>query len=69
VPLGPIGAVEPHGLIESRLLVQLPRQVLQAGATPLRLEVRADGALLATIDSSFLGPAPTTGAGSVTPEK
>jgi hypothetical protein len=68
VPLGPIGRVDAHGLIESRLLVQLPREVLQAGATPLRLEVRADGVLLATIDSSFLGPAPSRPAGAARPE-
>jgi len=68
VPLGPIGRVDAHGLIESRLLVQLPREVLQGGATPLRLEVRADGVLLATIDSSFLGPAPSRPAGAARPE-
>jgi cytochrome c oxidase accessory protein FixG len=69
VPLGPIGQVDAHGLVESRLLVQLPRQMLQAGATPLRFEVRADGALLATIDSSFLGPAPAGPATSARPER
>jgi cytochrome c oxidase accessory protein FixG len=69
VPLGTIGRVDAHGLIESRLLVQLPRHVLQAGATPLRFEVRADGVLLAAIDSSFLGPAASGPAGSAAPEK
>jgi hypothetical protein len=56
-PLGPIGTVAPHGLVESRLLLQVPNARLRAGATPVRFEVRADGALLDTIDSSFLGPA------------
>ena len=69
VPLGPIGQVAERGQIESRLLVQLPRQALQAGATPLRFEVRTGGALLATIDSSFLGPGASKSAGSANPEK
>jgi len=69
VPLGPIGQVAERGQIESRLLVQLPRQALQAGATPLRFEVRTGGALLATIDSSFLGPGASKSAGSTNPEK
>ena len=56
-PLGPIGTVAPHGLVESRLLLQVPTARLVAGATPVRFEVRADGAVLDTIDSSFLGPA------------
>ena len=69
VPLGPIGRVDAQGLIESRLLVQLPRQALLAGATPVRFEVRDSDSLLATIDSSFLGPAPSLPAGAATPEK
>jgi cytochrome c oxidase accessory protein FixG len=56
-PLGPIGEAAPHGLIESRLLVKVPRSSLTGAATPLRLEIRADGKHLQNIDSSLLGPA------------
>jgi cytochrome c oxidase accessory protein FixG len=56
-PLGPIGQVAANGLIESRLLLQIPPARLGAAATPVRFEIRADGRLLETIDSSFLGPA------------
>ena len=47
--------------------MQLPPQALQGGATPLRFEVRTGGALLATIDSSFLGPAASKSARSAKP--
>lgn len=65
-PLGRIDRVDAHGLIESRFFLQLPRSRLQAGSTPVRFEVYADGARLATIDSSFLGPAAAPAAGSAT---
>jgi cytochrome c oxidase accessory protein FixG len=68
-PLGPLDRVEAHGLIESRFFLQLPREHLRAGSTPVRFEVHADGALLATIDSSFLGPgAPSAPGPPSTPE-
>jgi cytochrome c oxidase accessory protein FixG len=68
-PLGTIDRVGPHGLIESRFFLQLPRALLRTGSTPVRFEVRADGALLATIDSSFLGPgaSPAPGPGAAPP--
>ena len=53
---GPVYTVEPYGLIESRLLVRMPVTALTGPSTTLRLEVRADGKALETIDSTFLGP-------------
>jgi hypothetical protein len=55
--LGPIDHVDAHGVIESRFLLQLPERVLTGPSTPIRIEVRADGQVLQTVDSSFLGPA------------
>jgi cytochrome c oxidase accessory protein FixG len=59
-PLGAIDRVGAHGLIESRFFLQVPREGLRGGSTPVRFEVRADGVLLETIDSSFLGPGPAS---------
>ncbi|HEY8551632.1 MAG TPA: cytochrome c oxidase accessory protein CcoG [Vicinamibacterales bacterium] len=56
-PLGPIATAPPHQVVESRLLLQVPRSRLQGAATPVRFEVWTAGELLATIESSFLGPA------------
>jgi polyferredoxin len=56
-PLGAAGRAEPHGLIESRLLVKVPPQNLVGPATPVRFEVRSDGAVVGEFNSSFLGPA------------
>jgi cytochrome c oxidase accessory protein FixG len=55
-PLGTIDTATPFGLIESRLLVRVPLTSLTGATTPLRFEVRADGKLLETIDSTFIGP-------------
>jgi cytochrome c oxidase accessory protein FixG len=55
-PLGPIETLAPHGLIESRLLLTIPRSSLGGASTPVRFEIFADGRPLETIDSSFLGP-------------
>jgi cytochrome c oxidase accessory protein FixG len=54
--LGPLAEIGPFDLIESRLIVTVPRASLSAASTPLRFEVRSDGQLLETIDSSLLGP-------------
>jgi polyferredoxin len=56
-PLGPISLTAPHGMLESRLFVSVPRASLAGAATPVRFEIRADGRVINTIDSSFLGPA------------
>jgi cytochrome c oxidase accessory protein FixG len=55
-PLGSIDLAVPYGLIESRLLLSLPRSNLTGAATSVRFEVRSDGELVNVIDSSFLGP-------------
>lgn len=56
-PLGPIGTIDPHAVLESRFLLQLPERSLGGASTPIRIEVRSDGAVFQTIESSFLGPA------------
>jgi polyferredoxin len=55
-PLGPIAEIAPHGLVESRVLVNVPQDRLEGPATPIRFEVRSNGDLVDTIESSFLGP-------------
>lgn len=55
--LGPIGSVDAHGVLESRFLLRLPEESLAGASTPVRIEVRSDGQLVQTLDSSFLGPA------------
>ena len=55
--LGPIESIDPHGVLESRFMLTLPEAALGGASTPVRIEVRSDGHLLQTIDSSFLGPA------------
>jgi cytochrome c oxidase accessory protein FixG len=56
VPLGPIGDVRPNGMVDSRLLLRVPRSSLSGPNTPVRFEVRSNGRVVGTIDSSFLGP-------------
>jgi cytochrome c oxidase accessory protein FixG len=55
--LGPIDSIDPHGVLESRFLLRLPESSLGGASTPVRIEVRSNGQLFQTIDSSFLGPA------------
>jgi hypothetical protein len=55
-PLGPVGSVDGHALVESRLLVQAPRSSLAGATTPVTFEVLADGKVVETISSSFIGP-------------
>ena len=57
-PLGPIDRVEPHGLIESRFLLRVPRSGLAGGATPVSVEVRSDGLLVTSLTTSLIGPGP-----------
>jgi cytochrome c oxidase accessory protein FixG len=54
--LGAIDRVEPHGLIESRLLLRVPQSRLTGASTPVTLEVLADGAPLRTVSTSLIGP-------------
>jgi len=55
--LGSIDRAEPYGVIESRILVRVPATALAGSSTPLRLEVRADGRVLETVNTTFIGPA------------
>lgn len=55
-PLGRIGYAAPHTIVESRLLVHVPRSRLTGPATPVTFEVRVEGEVIAVIESSFLGP-------------
>jgi cytochrome c oxidase accessory protein FixG len=57
--LGAIDRVDPHGLVESRLVLQVPRASLTGTDTPISLEVRADGVPVQTISSSLVGPGVT----------
>lgn len=54
--LGPLDQAQPHGLLESRLLLAVPAAQLAGTSSPVRFEVLADGAVVQVIDSSFLGP-------------
>ena len=54
--LGANDRVEPYGLVESRIMLQVPRASLAGATTPVRVEVHADGRLIETIASTFLGP-------------
>jgi len=56
-PLGPIESVDPHAVLESRFLLQLPERSLGGASTPVQIEVRSHGRVFQTINSSFLGPA------------
>jgi cytochrome c oxidase accessory protein FixG len=55
-PLGPLSGVEPHGLLESRLLLTMPGGEAAQGAVPVRLEVRVAGRVIQEVASSFVGP-------------
>ncbi len=55
-PLGPLGLVDPYGLLESRLLLRLPIASLGGASTPVRFVVRSQGQVVQQIDSAFVGP-------------
>ena len=56
--LGALDQAPAYGLLERRLILEVPADRVAGLSTPVRLEVRADGELLQTITSSFLGPGP-----------
>ena len=61
--LGAADRVEPNGLVDSRLIVQVPRSGLTGANTAVVIEVRADGAPAQTLATSLVGPPPAaTGA-------
>jgi cytochrome c oxidase accessory protein FixG len=57
MPLGPIEHAGPNALLDSRLLIEVPASRLAGPATPVTLEVRSNGRLVDTIQSSFINPA------------
>jgi cytochrome c oxidase accessory protein FixG len=57
VSLGSLDRIDPHGLIESRLLLRAPRSALAGASTPVRVAVKLDGQPLMTVSTSLIGPA------------
>ena len=55
--LGLPSAVEPHALLEGRLLLAVPRSRLSGAATPVHFEIRVAGHAPRVVTSSFIGPA------------
>ena len=56
-PLGAIERVDPHGLIESRLMLRVPRTELRSASTAVSLGIRADGETVYAASTSLIGPA------------
>src|SRR5690606_13256437 len=59
-PLGQITEVPPYGSINGRFLVRLPAAQVAGTSTPVRVDVRSGGQLIATVDTSFLALQRTT---------
>lgn len=57
IALGDIHEIAAHGVIESRVMVRIPRSSLAGPSTPIRVEIRADGRLMDVVTSALLGPA------------
>lgn len=57
MPVGPLGSVEPFGLLERRLILRVPRERLAGMSTHVTFTVHTADGETQTIDSSFLGPA------------
>lgn len=55
--LGDIDEIAAHGVIESRIMVRIPRAALAGASTPIRVEIRADGKLISVVTTALLGPA------------
>ncbi len=60
-PLGDISNVPPQGSTEGRILVKLPAESLTGSQTELTFEVYANGTLVETITSGFIGPGNQSG--------
>jgi cytochrome c oxidase accessory protein FixG len=58
--LGATDRVEPYGVVESRVVLQVPRGSLTGDNTPVVIEIRADGEPVQTISSSLIGPSRAT---------
>jgi cytochrome c oxidase accessory protein FixG len=63
-PLGPIGDVQPYGIVQSRFLLRLPASAVSGTSTPVRLEVTQGGQLVAMVETSFLAIANDRGTGT-----
>ena len=59
-PLGAIDLVEPHGLIDSRLMLRVPPTDLSGTTTPITLEVSTDGVEARVLSTSLIGPGPAS---------
>jgi cytochrome c oxidase accessory protein FixG len=53
-PLGPIDDVQPYGLVQGRFLLRVPAEAVTGTNTPVRIDVRQAGELVATVETSFL---------------
>ncbi len=53
--LGPLGRIDPYGLVESRLLLRVPLAALAGASTPVRFAVRSEGHVQ-EVESVFVGP-------------
>jgi polyferredoxin len=54
--LGPLDHVPAHQIVESRLMLRVPKARLSGNATPVRFEILEHGRVLDEVTSSFLGP-------------
>jgi cytochrome c oxidase accessory protein FixG len=54
--LGPLDRVPAHQIVESRLMLRVPKAGLSGTATPVRFEILEHGRVLDEVTSSFLGP-------------
>jgi hypothetical protein len=57
LPLGAIDRVAAYGLLEGRLVLQLPVEAITGPSTPVTFAIRTDHGVVQTIESTFLGPA------------
>jgi cytochrome c oxidase accessory protein FixG len=54
--LGPPWQVGPYAVLDGRFMLRLPPGSLGGSSTPVRVQVRSDGAAVQTIESAFLAP-------------
>lgn len=58
-PLGSLGPVAPHSVLDGRFLLRVPRSGLTGPSTSVRVRIRSHGQAVQTIESAFLGPGST----------
>ena len=54
-PLGPIGEVQPYGLVQGRFLLRLSPKAVSGTTTPVRIEVSERGEVVTVVQTSFIG--------------